>query len=197
MARTLSRTLVCCLVALGLVLAAAACGDDDSAPSVRTEPFQPTRLREPGESGKVKETVCKRVPGRAVARALGKPGIRLEAEANDSLDLSVCDWRAKGLRVQMIQDSAPRAELRFFNQLSEQLEFYNADPKRRPYQIKGVGDDAAYGGAGAWWTRARGQLVAYSKNRILRVRVVGIRARRRAAIRLGKLGFRRLSAPAS
>ena len=102
-----------------------------------------------------------------------------------------------GVRVQMILDSAPRAELRYYNPLAEQLQFYNADPKRRPYQIKGVGDDAAYGGAGAWWTRTKGQLVAYSKNRILRVRVVGIRARRRAAIRLGKLGFRRLSAPAS
>lgn len=173
------------------------CGSDDTAPSVRTEPFEQTRLREPGESGTVKETVCKRVPGRAVARALRRPGTRFEAKPNDSLDLSVCDWRAKGVRVQMMLDSAPRAELRYYNQLSEQLQFYNADPRRRPYQIKGVGDDSAYGGAGAWWTRTKGQLVAYSKNRILRVRVVGMRAKRRAAVRLGKLGFRRLSAPAS
>jgi hypothetical protein len=196
MPRTLSRTVVCCLVALAGACGLTACGDDESAPSVRTEPFEQTRLREPGESGTVQETVCKRVPARAVARAIRMPGTRLEAKPNDSLDLSVCDWRAKGVRVQMILDSAPRAELRYFNQLSEQLEFYNADPKRRPYQIKGVGDDAAYGGAGAWWTRAKGQLVAYSTKRILRVRVVGIPAKRRAAVRLGKLGFRRLSAPA-
>jgi hypothetical protein len=173
-----------------------ACGGE-SSPGDRTERFEQTPLREPGESGTVKETVCKRVPARAVARALRRPGARLEATTNDSLDLSVCDWRGGGVRVQMILDSAPRAQLRYFNQLSEQLQFYNADPRRRPYQIKGVGDDSAYGGAGAWWTRTKSQLVAYSKDRILRIRVVGIPRRRQAAIRLGKLGFRRLSAPAS
>jgi hypothetical protein len=103
--------------------------------------------------------------------------------------------------VQMIADSAPRAQLRYFNQLAEQLQFFNSDPRRRPYQIKGVGQDSAYGGAGAWWTRTKSQLVAYSKNRILRIRVVGRRfgdaAKRRAASRLGRLGFRRLSGSAS
>jgi hypothetical protein len=174
-----------------------ACGGSESAPGDRTERFEQTPLREPGESGTVRETVCKRVPARAVARALRRPGTRLEAEANDSLDLSVCDWRGQGVRVQMILDSAPRAQLRYYNQLSEQLQFFNADPRRRPYQIKGVGQDSAYGGAGAWWTRTKSQLVAYSKNRILRIRVVGLPGRRQAAVRLGRLGFRRLSAPAS
>jgi hypothetical protein len=177
------------------------CGGGDSAPADRTERFEPTPLREPGESGTLKQTVCERVPARAVARSLHRPQARLEATPNDSLDLSVCDWRGPGLRVQMMADSAPRAQLRYFNQLSEQLQFYNSDPTRRPYQIKGVGQDSAYGGAGAWWTRTKSQLVAYSKNRILRVRVVGRglgdAAKRRAAARLGRLGFRRLSAPAS
>jgi hypothetical protein len=42
--------------------------------------------------------------------------------------------------------------------------------------------------------------VAYSKKRILRIRIVGRfgdAAKRRAASRLGRLGFRRLSVPAS
>jgi hypothetical protein len=173
------------------------CGDDDQAPQDRTEPFEQTPLREPGESDTLKQTVCKRVPPRAVARALRRPRTRLEPTANDSLDLSVCDWRRGGVRVQMMVDSAPRAQLRYYNQLSEQLQFYNSDPKRRPYQIKGVGDDSAYGGAGAWWTRTKSQLVAYSKNRIVRIRVVGVRGRRQAAVRLGRLAFRRVSAPVS
>jgi hypothetical protein len=179
----------------------AGCGGDDPAPADRTDPFEPTPLREPGESGTLKQTVCKRVRPSAVARALRRPGTRLEATPNDSLDLSICDWRGRGVRVQMMADSAPRAQLRYYNQLAEQLQFHNADPQRRPYKIKGVGQDSAYGGAGAWWTRTKSQLVAYSKNRILRVRVVGRglgdAEKRRAAARLGRLGFRRLSAPAS
>jgi hypothetical protein len=191
MVRTLSRTFVCSLVFL------AGCGGDDgAAPADRTERFEPTPLREPGDSGTLEQTVCERIRPGEVARAVRRPGTRLEATPNDSLDLSVCQWHAPGVRVQMIADSAPRAQLRYYNQLAEQLQFYNADPKRRPYQIKGVGQDSAYGGAGAWWTRTKGQLVAYSKNRILRIRVVGRgfgdAQKRRAASRLGRLGFRRL-----
>jgi hypothetical protein len=198
--RTLSRTLVCCLA----LAAGAGCGgdnDDAGAPQTRTERFEQTPLREPGGSGTLKQSVCERVRPREVARAVLRPGVRLEATPNDSLDLSVCLWRARGVRVQMIADSAPRAQLRYFNQLAEQQQFFNADPQRRPYQIKGVGDDAAYGGAGAWWTRTKSQLVAYSKNRILRIRVVGRgfgdADKRRAAARLGRLGFRRLTGSAS
>jgi hypothetical protein len=136
-----------------------------------------------------------------VARAVRRPGTRLEATPSNSLDLSVCQWHAPGLRVQMIADSAPRAQLRYFNQLAEQQQFFNADPTRRPYQVEGVGDDSAYGGAGAWWTRTKAQLVAYSKNRILRIRVVGRgfndAEKRRAAARLGRLGFARLSGSGS
>src|ERR687892_2926095 len=194
MVRTLSRTFVCCMAVVAVLTDCG--GEDEDSPPDRTDPFQPTPLREPGESGTLKQTVCKRVRPREVARAVRRPDARLEAKPSNSLDLSVCQWHAPGVRVQMMADSAPRAQLRFFNQLAEQQQFFNADPKRRPYQIKGVGQDSAYGGAGAWWTRTKAQLVAYSKNRILRIRVIGIRARRRAAIRLGKLGFRRLSAPA-
>jgi hypothetical protein len=55
-----------------------------------------------------------------------------------------------------------------------------------------VGDDDAYGGAGAWWTRSKGQLVAYSDERILRVRA----PQRSTAVRMARLAFRRLSEPA-
>jgi hypothetical protein len=116
----------------------------------------------------------------------------MKARPNDSTDLSICDWRGRGRRIQLVVDSAPRAQLRYYNQLAEQLQFYNQDAQRRPYQIKGVGDDDAYGGAGAWWTRTKRQLVAYADERILRVRT----PQRRQAVRVARLAFRRLSEPA-
>ena len=129
---------------------------------------------------------------REIARLLRRPRVHFRASANDSTDLSICDWRGSGgERVQLIVDSAPRAHLRYYNQLSEQLQFYNQDPQRRPYKIKHVGDDAAYGGAGAWWTRSKGQLVAYADARILRIRA----PTRRDAVQVARLTFRRLSEP--
>ena len=73
--------------------------------------------------------------------------------------------------MKLLVDSAPRAQLRYYNLLAEQHEFHNADPARKARQIKGVGQDSAYGGAGAWWTRATRQLVAYDRDKILKLRV--------------------------
>ena len=103
--------------------------------------------------------------------------------------------------MQIVIDAAPSAQLRLFNQLAEQLQFHNPDPEFRPRQLRGIGDDGAYGGAGAWWTRSTKQLVAYAKKRIVRVRVVdessGDRERRRAGARVARLSIRRLNEPAS
>jgi hypothetical protein len=181
--RTLSRTLVCCLLAL------AACGSDDGG--VRTESFKRTPLNRPADSGTSTERACTLLRPREIARLVRRPGVHFKAAANDSTDLSICDWRGGGKRVQLIVDSAPRAQLRYYNQLSEQLQFYNQDPKRRPYKIKHVGDDSAYGGAGAWWTRTKGQLVAYADARILRIRA----PTRHAAVQVARPAFRRLSEP--
>ena len=158
---------------------------------MRTERFHRTPLNRPAESGTSTERTCTLLRPREIARLLRRPGARFRASANDSTDLSICDWRGGGERVQLIVDSAPRAQLRYYNQLSEQLQFYNQDPQRRPYKIKHVGDDAAYGGAGAWWTRSKGQLVAYADARILRIRA----PTRRDAVQVARLTFRRLSEP--
>ncbi len=95
-------------------------------------------------------------------------------------------------------DSAPRAQLRYYNLLSEQHEYHNADAANKARQIKGVGEDSAYGGAGAWWTRSRNQLVAYDQDKIVKVRVnvqgFGDRKARAAAVRLAKRAVRRLRA---
>ena len=196
---TLSRTFVCLL--LGGVVALAGCGDDDSAaPADRTEPFKPTELKDAGRSGTLKESACGLLRPREVARMAARPDLQLSPTRNDSNDLLICDWRGGGLRVQLVIDAAPSAQLRFYNQLAEQLQFHNPDPEYRPRQIRGVGDDGTYGGAGAWWTRATKQLVAYKAKRILKIRVVdedlADRARRRTAVRVGRTSFARLNAPA-
>jgi hypothetical protein len=173
-------------------------GDDQDAPADRTEPFKPTELRDAGRSGTLQKSACELLRMREVARVVGRPGLRLGSTPNDSNDLSICDWRGGGLRVQIVVDAAPSAQLRFFNQLSEQLQFHNPDPAFRPRQLRGIGDDGAYGGAGAWWTRSTKQLVAYADKRIVRVRVVGRgygdRARRRSAVRVARLSIERLRA---
>jgi hypothetical protein len=199
MACTLSRTLVCFLA--GAVIGACGGGDDPPRPADRTQPFQATELEDAGESGTLSQSACDLLRGAEVARAAGWADRRPASRANDSTNLSICDWRADGRRVQIVIDAAPSAQLRFFNQLAEQLQFHNPDPEFRPRQLRGIGDDGAYGGAGAWWTRSTKQLVAYAKKRIVRVRVVdessGDRERRRAAARVARLSIRRLNEPAS
>ena len=166
----------------------ASCGDQDE-PSVRTEPLRRSELTRPAESGGDSRSACSLIGARRVALVLGVPRVR--ATPNDSTDLTICDWRARAARVQLLIDSAPRAQLRYYNQLAEQLQFHNEDPQQRPYQLKHVGDDSAYGGAGAWWTRTKRQLVAYADAHIVRVRAPG----RRQAVRVARIAFRRLSEP--
>jgi len=175
---TLSRTFVCCLVVAG-------CGAG-SSDGTRTEPLHRSELVQPGESGQDTRTACSLI---SAARIAALVGVEVHAVRNDSTDLSICDWRGDGHRVQLLVDSAPRAQLRYYNQLSEQLQFYNQDPRRRPYQLKHVGDDSAYGGAGAWWTRTKRQLVAYADEHIVRVRAPSARE----AVRVARMALRRLS----
>jgi hypothetical protein len=168
------------------VVLLAGCGSDES---VRTERFHRTELNRPAESGTEARRACSLVSARRTARLLGVPRVRVIP--NDSTDLSICDWRGAGKRAELVLDTAPKAQLRFYNQFSEQLQFHNPEPARRPHQLEHVGDDSAYGGAGAWWTPSKGQLVAYRDDRILRIRAPG----RRSAVRVARLAFRRLSEP--
>lgn len=190
---------------MGLALGGAGCGgDDDSDPRVNTEDVRPRLLRpdKAGQSGTLRHRACDLVTPAEVRRAVRRPGPELKAAANDSLNLSICDWRGEGVGVvKLLVDAAPSAELRFFNQLAEQLQFHNADPDRKPRQIKGVGRDSAYGGAGAWWTRSGSMLVAFEAKKILRLRVnvagLGDAGSRRAAATLAKRAFARLGEPPS
>ena len=180
----------------------AGCGDDDDAGSgikERTTAFKSTELREPGESGTSDVRACDILPAPFVARSIGARSGRLEAEPNNSLDLTICEWHGGSVEsVKLLVDSAPRAQLRYYNLLSEQHEFHNSDPARKARQIKGVGEDSAYGGAGAWWTRATHQLVAYDHDKMFKVRV-NVRgfddhAARAAAVRIARRAVRELRA---
>jgi hypothetical protein len=189
-------------MSLGALLAAgalAACGGGDeprdSTDNVRSPLKDPERS---GRSGTLEQTACSIVKPADVRKAVGLGSdYPLKARRSDSLDLSNCDWTGGPVTVARVTiDAAPSAELRYYNLFSEQLEFHNDEPARRPHQVRGVGADSAYGGAGAWWTRSRAQLIAFKGKRILRVRMVvkgfGNAQRRRAAIELARTTFSRL-----
>ena len=166
-------------------------GSGSSGPGDRTEAFRQTPLKKPEDSGRETRRACSLLAPSEIAHLLRRQELSFTASANNSTDLSICDWRAGAVRAELVVDTAPRAQLRFYNQLSEQLEYYNQDRLRRPYQLKHVGDDTAYGGAGAWWTRSKKQLIAYADNRILRIRTPD----QRSAVRVARVAFRRLSEP--
>jgi hypothetical protein len=172
-------------------------GDDSERQQPPSQTGKPSVLRAPGESGTLDAKACRVLPVQTVGRVLGVQGTELRARPNDSLDLTICEWRGgRVTSVKLLVDSAPRAQLRYYNLLSEQHEFHNSDPARKARQIKGVGQDSAYGGAGAWWTRATRQLVAYDHERMVKVRVnvrgFGDHEARLAAVRLAKRAVRTL-----
>ena len=186
------------IVAATTLLAGCGGGDDDSGSDykLRTTAFKSNAVREPGQSGTVKLDSCSTLSPAFVGRTVQARA--LKPSSNNSLDLSICEWDGPGTHVKLFVDSAPKAQLRYYNLLAEQHEYYNADPELKARQIKGVGEDSAYGGAGAWWTRGRNQLVAYDHDKIVKVRVnvdgwSDARARA-AAIALGKRAVRKLRA---
>jgi hypothetical protein len=179
-----------------LAMLVSGCGGDD-APGDRTTAFNKSELLDPGESGTLDARACKVLSPAVVARASGAGGEDLSARPNNSLDLTICEWHGGPVRsVKLLVDSAPRAQLRYYNLLAEQHEFHNADPARKARQIKGIGEDSTYGGAGAWWTRATRQLVAYDHDKIVKVRVnvsgFGDSEARATAVTLAKRAVREL-----
>ena len=86
------------------------CGGDDDGEPTRTTAFRSNELREPGESGTLDARACDVLSERIVAAAVGEA--RLEAKANNSLDLTICEWHGGPVRsVKLLVDSAPRAQL--------------------------------------------------------------------------------------
>jgi hypothetical protein len=119
------------------------------------------------------QSVCALLPAAQVGALTGVS--RLRGHVNDSTDLSICSYRGpRGANVRVLLDGASEATRRYYYQLTEARElhhFFNDDPSFKPRDVTGVGDDRTYGGAGAYWTPARAQLVAFADERIVRVTV--------------------------
>ena len=113
---------------------------------------------------------------RQLARA-DAPDQPLERTANDSLDLSVCEYReAKGPEayVKVTVDTAPHAADRYNIQLEEgrQRSTFDAIPdSSKPIGVRGVGDDKVDGGVGAFWVKLTSQLTAVDRGTMVKVSV--------------------------
>jgi hypothetical protein len=134
---------------------------------------------------------CVDVPPGDVRRAVhsGPLGARQE----DTVDLTSCHYRGRGVAVRLSIDSASQAARRYFNSLTERQQFYGDQPELRPRDVKGVGEDEALGGVAAYWVPSTGRLAAYGFERIVKVDL-GVRglsdaASRRAAARIGRIAF--------
>jgi hypothetical protein len=153
------------------------------------------------ESGTAVATACEIVSRVAVERVVDEAAGRdvgpLEQRPNDSLDLSFCEYReteGKDIFVRIGLDTAVRAVRRYYNMLTEAIQLpniFNPDTEQRPQLVYDVGDDATYGGAGAYWIPLRLELISIENGHIVKVHFyvpgVGYRESKRAAAKLAKL----------
>lgn len=115
-------------------------------------------------------TACERAPAAKVAAALARAGIAaraLRSDGDESVGLSACHYRADRVAIALSVDTAPKARLRYFHRVTEQDEFGARDPRTKVNLIRGIADDTALGGAGAYWVQGRSQLVALQGDRIV------------------------------
>jgi hypothetical protein len=153
------------LAVLAIVLAG--CGGSSTTPAAHTATsLNGLRADAAGTDGL---SVCALLPRATVEQTVGVDGLR--AVSNDSLDLSQCRYATADVNVRVLLDGGAQAQLRYFNQQAEAQEKFSRDPAMRPRLVSGVGDDRAPGAAGAYWTRARHELVAIDAGRIARVTV--------------------------
>lgn len=104
-------------------------------------------------------------------RAAGSQRLAVARSASESLHQSVCSFTARGINVRVAIDTAPQVRRRYFVRVTEQELVDPQRPETRPRPISGLGDDDAYGPAGAYWVPAHRQLFALSGERLL---IVGV-----------------------
>ena len=133
-----------------------------------------------GRSGTATKTACELVPTDAVeqivSRTAGDRRVELERSANDSLDLSFCEFRTVSgpdAYVKLTLDTAVRAVRRYYNLISEARQLPSigtgGEEASRPQLVRDVGDDGTYGGAGAFWIPSQLDLTAIKDERIVKV----------------------------
>lgn len=161
------RVQLLAVLAVSTAAAVAGCGGSSSAPAAHTATsLNQLRADAVGTDGL---SVCALLPVADVEQAVGVDALR--AARNDSLDLSQCRYATGRINVRVLLDGGAQAQLRYFNQQAEAQEKFSRDPSLRPRLVTGVGDDKVPGAAGAYWTRARHELVAIEDGRIARVTV--------------------------
>jgi hypothetical protein len=171
--RTASITLAVAALALG------GCGDEEAAETTAGSSTTATTAVTGGDDP-AKSPACNAASAAdvrsEVARAGGPDG-QLELTANDSLDLSVCEYRERSggdVYVKVTLDTAPQAERRYTIQLEEgrQRATFDAIPdSSKPIGVRGVGDDSVAGGIGAYWTKLTSQLTAIEDGELAKVAV--------------------------
>jgi hypothetical protein len=176
----------------------AACGEKDepesaSSPPSTEAPAPPSeersapggqeggadRLNLIGRSGTATKTACELVPTPTVEQIVSdvaKEPVRLERSANDSLDLSFCEFRTVSgtdTYVKITLDTAVRAVRRYYNLIAEARQLPSigtgGEESSRPQLVRNVGDDGTYGGAGAFWIPAQLDLTSIKDERIVKV----------------------------
>jgi Glucodextranase, domain B len=106
-------------------------------------------------------TACELLKREVVARqvpATAGQAVRLRRSSSESLDQSICGYRGWGVNVRLNVDSAPEVRRRYFNRVTEALQFSVHESRQRPRAVKGLGDDDALGPAGAYWIPGYRQL---------------------------------------
>lgn len=120
----------------------------------------------------------------AIEEADGAP---VHAESEASPPSSHCLISGRGLQVSVYLDASTAARQRYFNRMTEQVQFYGTEPAKRPHAVTGVGDRGAYEHS-ASWIPALSTLYAVRGNRWLTVSYAvpelsrGVREARAAAV---------------
>jgi hypothetical protein len=95
-------------------------------------------------------------------------GEQVHAESEPSPPSSHCLLSGRGLNVSVYLDASTAARQRYFNRMTEQVQFYGTDPAKHPHAVGGVGDPGAYEHS-ASWIPALSALYAVRGNRWLTV----------------------------
>lgn len=136
--------------------------------------------------------------GRADCRALRRAveeqvRARARIESEPSPPASHCLISGRGLHVSVYLDASTAARQRYFNRITEQVQFYGTDPAKRPHAVAGVGDPGAYEHS-ASWIPAFSTIYAVRGNRWLTVSyaAAGVpkAAREQRAAALARLAFK-------
>lgn len=164
---------LCALVVI-VAVAVGGCGEDEDAAAPETT----TSSTVVEGSDPARSPACRAVSAAAVRRAVvraGGPRRPLERSANDSLDLSICEFRetrGPDLFVTLTIDTAPKTARRYYNLIAEarQRATFAAIPdSTQPVGVRGVGNDRTHGGVGAYWTRYRSQLTAIDDGKLVKI----------------------------